>query len=166
MADGILGGIGDFISRLFGGAAPPQMAAAPAPAPAPAATPLTVMNPQQYANLVARTPQLGPSVQPPGRPAFPPAQWQAAGAPASMAYMPPSMFTGSSPAQQALWNQASTPQGYQAMQQAIARLAGVPPAGGPGAAPMAPVPPPKPTPPPLGNVAPATGGSLSPFGPT
>jgi hypothetical protein len=42
----------------------------------------------------------------------PPMPWGAVGAPASSAAMPPSAFTAGSPAERALWNQASTPQGY------------------------------------------------------
>ena len=57
----------------------------------------------------------------------PPMPWSATGAPASLAAAPPSAFTAANPAQQALWAQASTPQGYaQLAAQAAARPAAPP----------------------------------------
>ena len=73
-----------------------------------------------------------PGLQPTSGPL--PTNWaDVPGVPASMRYAPPSMFTASSPEEQARWNAVSTPQGYEA---AVRELAG---GGTAGPAPVTPV---------------------------
>ena len=113
-------------------------AATSAAVPAAASTPrtLTAMNPQQYADLVRRTPELGPAVAPSGGAGqAAPSNWRdliAAGrAPASMEAAPPSAFVnaipGLSPQMAEYYRQVSTPAGYAA---ALERPQGAPATAG------------------------------------
>jgi hypothetical protein len=80
--------------------------------------------------------------------------WRAAGAPPSMAEAPPSAYAAAAadPAQRALWERASTPQGYAELAQA-ARGPHAPGAAPPGQAPAGEAPPAQAPPPPSPPVA-------------
>jgi hypothetical protein len=128
------------LRRLFSGSTQP---ASQVPQPAPPSTYTGPgVDPSLYRGVVGPTSMAG-------------GNWAGSAAPASVRVAPPSAFTAANPQQQALWQQASTPEGYAALAARLARAA-----PGAVAATASPTPAPAPT------LAPATRPSAPPYYPT
>ncbi|HEY1431803.1 MAG TPA: hypothetical protein VGF39_09275, partial [Stellaceae bacterium] len=95
------------LRRLFSGSTSPQRP--PDTAPASTYTGPEV-DPSLYRGVVGPTSMAG-------------GNWAGSAAPASVRVAPPSAFTAANPQQQALWQQASTPEGYAALAARLARAA-------------------------------------------